>query len=168
MPSYNPYRKVIDMLMPKIQNGVLYLDELEETMVDVGILPNDYKKYDGIPKRLVGAIERDHDETFKKAYDSWKRHLAHYELVCIGERASRFKTRIALSFEPLKENTQEKQRDAGEKYLKAFQRRAKVISSTTTFNEEDAKELDEWHKHAKIVQEKSKLLKLKYDKKRIQ
>jgi len=168
MPEYNPYRKLIDGLMPKIQNGVLYLDELEEAMVEIGILPTDYKKYEGIPKRLVGAIERDHDETFKRAYDSFKRHLHYYELVCIGERASRFKTRIALSFEPLKENTQEKQRDAGDKYLKAFERRAKVISSASTYNEEDAKELDEWHKHAKIVQEKANQLRIRYSKRKIQ
>lgn len=174
MPSYNRYRKVIDKLMPKIQPpngnpGTIYLDELESEFIAVGILPEDYHQYDGIPKKYMDMVAQERATMFKRAFDSWRRKLEGYELVCVPDRASKFQHRILLSFEPLKENTQDKMRDDHLKYVRAFQRRAKTISSTKTFTEEDAKELDERNNElVKFVEEKGKLLKSKYDKKRIQ
>jgi len=169
MPKYNPLRKVTDNLMPKILLGVVYLDELEKEFVKCGVLPSDYFEYDSHPKKYHDVIDRDRKSMFNDAFNRWKYQLKHYELKCTGERATRFKTRIALGFGPLKDATQEQMRDDYMSYERRFANRAKIIATSSTYNEDDAKELDDYQTNlVKIVGEKGRELRAKYSKKQIQ
>jgi hypothetical protein len=155
--------------MPKIQKGVVYLDELEEEFVKCGVLPDDYHEYESHPKKYRDMIARDRSAMFSRAFISFKTQLRHMELECVGERATRFKTRIALGFEPRKEYTQEKVRDDYMSYEKRFANRAKIILTSSTSNEDDAKELDDYQSNlVKLVGNKGRELRAKYSKKQVQ
>lgn len=170
MPKYvrlTPWKNITDKLKPRV-NSKSTLERFKDAAIDEpGVLPEDFGKYDHLPIDWKHYKITDDAKELKLAFTKWVNYLRNYhELVVITSTTN---TETRLYFEPLKEYQQMLMRNDPAKYKTKFERRAGIISRTSTYNAEDAQELDDVRNGLiKAIETEDKKLKLKYGRKQVQ
>jgi len=161
-----PWKQITDKLMPKIQKGIVYMDDFEKAVrTKPGLLPEDYKNFEGWPEHLHYVKVNEDARSLKRAFTGWNTHLQWaQELVAIADRATSSGKPIAITFENLKEYRQEKRRNRPERTAILNKQDDKVILGASNVTDEDQQEILEYDEAYKPYIETTRRLRLKYDK----